>query len=139
MKKCFKCKEEKDLSEFYKHKQMKDGHLNKCKSCAKLDAGSHRLDNLDKIRAYDRARGSRQSKTYCREYREKYPNKYKAHSLVNSAIKCKRLFKEVCEDCGTDEKIHAHHDDYLKPLNVRWLCSAHHSQWHAENGEAKNP
>jgi hypothetical protein len=44
-----------------------------------------------------------------------------------------------CEVCRTTEKIHAHHDDYAKPLNVRWLCSAHHSQWHAKNGEALNP
>lgn len=138
MKECFKCKSEKPLSEFYKHSQMADGHVNKCKECNKKDVSIHRIKNIDRIRAYDRGRNSKYcNPEYIREYRKKYPNKYKAQTMVGNAIRDKKLFKKPCEECGASRGV-AHHDDYLQPLNVRWLCRAHHKQWHAKNGSGAN-
>tara|TARA_R110002049_G_scaffold111950_2_gene261288 strand:- start:1765 stop:2184 length:420 start_codon:yes stop_codon:yes gene_type:complete len=134
MKKCFKCNVEKPLSSFYKHRQMKDGHVNKCKECNKDDVAKHRINNLDKIREYDRARGNRQDPNYIIEWKKKYPKKYKAHCMVNNQKRAGNLHQEPCEVCGSEKSV-AHHDDYDKPLNVRWLCQAHHKQWHSKNGE----
>jgi len=137
-KSCFKCGETKPLSAFYKHKQMKDGHVNKCVVCNKKDVLENRLKHIDRIRAYDRARGNRQGSQYVREYRDKYPNKYKAVTMVNNAVRDGKLHPELCVVCGTDSCVVAHHNDYLKPLNVVWMCQAHHKQWHAKNGEGLN-
>ena len=118
---------------------MADGRLNKCKSCCKQEAIKNREKNIEYYREYDRKRGNRQGHDYVKEYRNKYPKKHKAHNIVGKAIKSGKLFKEPCEECSELKGVHAHHDDYDKPLNVRWLCPAHHRQWHEKHGEAKNP
>ena len=138
MKKCFKCGVEKEVDDFYKHPQMGDGHLGKCKECTKRDSTAHREANLERIRAYDRGRGNRLPTGYQAEYRRRFPNKYRAKGMVNNAVRDKRLHREDCSICGSRRHVHAHHDDYAKPLNVRWLCAAHHHQWHRDNGEGAN-
>lgn len=132
---CFKCKEEKRLSEFYRHKQMGDGHLNKCKECTKRDVTEHRVENIEKIRAYDRARGKLPHRIQgnterTKQYRKMFPDKYRAHSLLARARKTGRVIIEPCVVCGTTERLEAHHEDYSKPLDVVWLCSVHHHAVH---------
>lgn len=139
MKICFKCKEEKCLSEFYKHKQMGDGHLNKCKVCAKIDSINNRLKNLDKYREYDRKRGSRLTQEQINNYRKKYPLATKARSKVYRMCKSGLIKKpNKCEKCGGKDSIVGHHDDYAFLTKVRWLCPPCHFKWHRENGEGKN-
>lgn len=57
--------------------------------------------------------------------RQKYPEKYQARQEVLKAIRKGSLIKQPCEICGI-KKVEAHHDDYSKPLKVKWLCNKHH-------------
>lgn len=57
------------------------------------------------------------------------PEVPRAHHLVDKAIRQGELTRLPCEVCGA-EKVDAHHDDYSKPLDVRWLCRFHHLQYH---------
>ncbi len=147
MKPCIKCGEVLSLSQFYRHPQMADGHLNKCKTCTKADVANYRKANLDKVRAYDRQRDSKPHRVAARKayslteagkaagskakrkYRERNPERYKANTAVNNALRDGRLTRQPCEVCGS-AKVHAHHDDYAQPLSVRWLCAIHHKQAH---------
>tara|TARA_Y100000593_G_scaffold50191_1_gene94590 strand:- start:3063 stop:3458 length:396 start_codon:yes stop_codon:yes gene_type:complete len=129
---CKTCKTEKVETDFYL------SNKSHCKECLKARARATRAKRINYYRAYDRDRGNRQPKKYLKEYRKQNRNKYTAHNKVNNAIRDGKLKREPCEKCGAN-KVHAHHDDYAKPLEIRWLCPAHHQQWHATNGEALNP
>ncbi len=53
-----------------------------------------------------------------------------ARNKVKSAIKDGSLIRQPCEKCQRTPT-HAHHDDYSKPLEVRWLCPLHHRWVHS--------
>jgi hypothetical protein len=66
----------------------------------------------------------------------------RAHDLVEKAILRGRMIRgSLCEACGKDpgkfsdgrSAIQAHHDDYNKPLEVRWMCQPCHHEWHKNN------
>lgn len=139
---------------FYKHKQMADGHLNKCKDCTKNDVHKHRSENLDRIQEYDRNRPNKVERAKKqgiyhsfgkgrdianksnKKYRELNPLRYKANCSVSNAIRDKRLFRpEYCSNCSKKCKPHGHHDDYTKPLDVRWLCVKCHNDFHKDARE----
>ena len=151
MKHCKKCGEEKPLSEYYKHAKMADGHLNVCKDCKRSDAINVRNSNIEYYRAYDRARANNPERVQAREnyaksdagklcskkshkrFIENNPVARFCQNSVNNAIRDGKLMKQPCEVCGSTAKVHGHHDDYSKPLDVRWLCPKHHAEWHKHN------
>lgn len=61
------------------------------------------------------------------------------HNLVKQAVRRGEIVRSItCEACGLIRATFAHHDDYVKPLDVRWLCKACHAAWHSANGPGQN-
>lgn len=56
-----------------------------------------------------------------------------AHKALNSGLRRGLVERRPCEVCG-GEPTDAHHDDYDRPLDVRWLCRAHHKAAHQQGG-----
>ena len=152
MKVCRECNKEKPLSDFYKHSRMADGHLNKCIECVKSRVTKHREANLERLREYDKQRAKLPNRVQARKeyvqteagkearrkagaaYQKRYPMKYAAHVITANAIRDGKLTKaKKCSVCDSSKKIEGHHDDYTKPLEVRWLCEKCHKEWHRHN------
>lgn len=136
MKKCFKCGQVKELSEFYAHSQMKDGHVNKCIECNKKDVMLHREKNIERIREYDRERGKlphrkEMGKKVLIKYRKEHPLRNRANYRAEKAIKEGTINKpDKCEICGKEVKLLAHHKDYTLPLDVMFVCQPCHKVIH---------
>ena len=120
---------------------MSDGHLGKCKDCTKSDVRLHRQDS-ENPREYDRRRyhenKERREHTHgvAKRWAEKYPERRAAQVAVSNAVRDGRIKRQPCENCG-EERVHGHHDDYAKPLDVRWLCARCHHRHHAGYADMK--
>src|SRR5687767_9671692 len=53
LKRCFKCGDTKPRGEFYRHPQMGDGLLGKCKDCTKADVRNYWRENAYVLRQTD--------------------------------------------------------------------------------------
>lgn len=151
MKTCRKCGSLLEIAEnFYRHSKMADGYLNICKRCVLTRVTIHRGENIDRIRKYDRRRGSDKRRIAAaiayqrahpeikakgqRSYRSRHPERHSAHVATAKAIRDGLLVRQPCEVCGV-RPAEAHHDDYSNALDVRWLCDEHHRQHHREQRE----
>lgn len=142
----------KDEGEFHKNAAQPDGLQTHCKPCRK--EYQSRWDKTEKGKqVYRRYRQSSSAKAIREEYfssdhgksvkrrltkkyREEHPEKYAAHNAVAVAVRSSVLMKSPCEACGSEVRVEAHHDDYSKPLDVRWLCHMCHTRIHRMEGAA---
>lgn len=76
---------------------------------------------------------------YMRTWRKIHPlseeqrKKDNCRSYAHVYLRLGRLVRRPCEVCGLLDS-QMHHDDYSKPLEVRWLCRPCHLKLHKSHG-----
>ena len=112
MKTCFKCGLALPITSFYRHPQMADGHLGKCKSCTKADVIAYWHEHAPILRQTDLSRRKL---------------KKAASVATGNALRDGRLEKAArCHYCAEVSSLSAHHWNYYRPLDVTWLCGRCH-------------
>lgn len=115
------------LSDYYQHGYMADGRLNYCKECVKSRMRKQRRDD-PRVLERERARGRQFDESKMVKYRT--PAVRRAHSAVARAVRAGRLSRpSVCTECGSEGRVEAAHEDYSRPLDIRWLCRRCHCRW----------
>lgn len=78
--------------------------------------------------------GKRARQRTDKNQRQSFPEKIKARSAVAVALRKGVIQRQPCEFHPCSRTAQAHHDDYSKPLAVRWLCADHHARLLCRNG-----
>lgn len=133
---CCTCKEALPPADFYSCKRSPNGLKAQCKRCH--NSTSIRTRDIENTRRIRRESGRRVrvlnlDAVRGRERLRKRPvdERVMARRKLNTAVQCGKLIRpKVCSICFGGGKITAHHDDYSRPLDVRWLCWGCHGKEH---------
>lgn len=143
LKKCAKCAEEKPLDQF--RLQLKRGKYTRRARCNSCESSYYRSPEYRIIAKQKNTRYRAEGRSAARERRHaanrevRHPEKRAAIKLVRRAILNGALKRpDQCSECNAPSvtmrdgkpSVQAHHDDYSKPLSVRWLCHSRHTKHH---------
>ena len=134
VKKCSCCGVEKDFSEFQKRKASKDGMTASCKQCLKKRDSERYANEKERRSEWHKSymktdTGKLSHSNASKKWRAANQVRRAAHVILNNAVRDGRIEKLPCFVCG-NEQVEGHHPDYDSPLDVVWLCQAHHREIH---------
>lgn len=140
MRICPKCSQGKILTEFrreYSKGPYEDWNLRHCKECVHNEFIERKKDpeaysNMKSASRNWKKNHLEEHARLAREYRKRHPEKIIAQNRLNYAIRCGRIQRQPCEQCKTNDRVHAHHVSYEQKdwYNVNWLCFNCHALEH---------
>lgn len=133
-KTCTKCRELKAIEEYWRIKKGSPLRMPVCKVCSKKAKSEYRASEHGKavIREQFKRRYNKHTKEYIHKAMDRYlkkPEVVRAEAKARYALKKGLIEKKVCETCS-GIKVEMHHDNYEKPLEVRWFCRSCHMKEH---------
>ena len=138
-KRCSRCGEVKPTDAFVKDRRNGDERGCACTACTHARGKIYKEKHKDMSARYRKIHnenylkehGVSYAKTRRDIYNAKYPLRRKAREAVETALDMGILAKKPCEICG-EIKVVGHHKNYLRPLDVQWLCTPCHRAVHVE-------
>lgn len=148
VKVCSRCATPRPLSEFSTGKTPGSRRA-ECKPCGRDRGRIRRLSPAKKLQDRERRRTwgennreyliqwmrsrDKEARAIYNRQRKLDRTQAKTHEAVRKALRRGDLVKPTkCSRCGLPKRLHAHHDDYSKPLDVMWLCQICHGLRHRE-------
>lgn len=140
-KRCPRCQVVKPVSAFHRRSDRGDGYNDTCKECRREMQQDWTEEQREAAResvrrSQARPESRRRAVAYMAEYqkRPEVKAKHRARNAVKASLLKGTLVKPTsCSRCKRPKHrraIHAHHEDYTKPLNVQWLCVTCHGKAH---------
>lgn len=131
---CYMCKKDLPVENFWKDKSRSRGYCGRCKECSRIYARKRVAKNREGYRKKaKRYYDNNEEKVKERNSKYYYDNRKKilAKQKVQYALYKGEIKRKPCEVCG-EQSSDAHHPDYDKPLEVIWLCRQHHKLLHSK-------
>lgn len=137
MKRCRICGRNKVLGAYHIRNSRTGCRRTECKKCWYKAVRANVLKSPERNREYQRNWAKTPKGRVCagksaRNFDRNHPEKRRAYAIVQNALKTGRLTKEPCVYCKS-KRVEAHHTDYSKPLEVKWVCFPCHRKY--EHGQ----
>lgn len=140
-KNCSLCTKRKPRKAFQTRRASPDGLTSACKECLSArDKERNKLPHRVAARiAYAKTERGRERHTAAtKTWGARNSTKRKAHIAVGNALRDGKISKpSKCQRCKKKRKLHGHHHDYKKPLDVEWLCTPCHTKEHRNERDEK--